>query len=63
MKISEKILENISTLSKIKIDDELKPKLIKDLESIIKKLKNNIEQFKENLKTAWEKFKKNIAIR
>ena len=35
MKISEKILENISTLSKIKIEDELKPQLIKDLESIL----------------------------
>ena len=35
MKISEKTLENISTLSKINIEDEIKSQLIKDLESIL----------------------------
>tara|TARA_Y200000002_G_scaffold192817_1_gene159177 strand:- start:2828 stop:3115 length:288 start_codon:yes stop_codon:yes gene_type:complete len=36
MKISEEILDNISSLSKIKIDEKIKPKLISDLESILK---------------------------
>ena len=36
MKISEKILSNISSLSKIKIDKEIKSDLIKDVESIFK---------------------------
>ena len=36
MKISEEILNNISSLSKIKIDEKIKSDLIKDLESILK---------------------------
>ena len=36
MKISEEILKNISSLSKIRIDEKIKPDLIKDLESILK---------------------------
>ena len=35
MKISEETLNNISTLSKIKIDDDMKLKLIEDLEDIL----------------------------
>jgi len=35
MKISEKILNNISSLSKIRIDEKIKSDLIKDLESIL----------------------------
>jgi aspartyl-tRNA(Asn)/glutamyl-tRNA(Gln) amidotransferase subunit C len=35
MKISEEVLNNISSLSKIKIDEDIKPKLIEDLESIL----------------------------
>ena len=35
MKISEETLNNISALSKIKIDDDIKPKLIEDLEAIM----------------------------
>ena len=35
MKISEETLNNISTLSKIKIDNDMKPKLIEDLEAIL----------------------------
>ena len=35
MKISEEILNNISSLSKIKIDEKIKSDLIKDLESIL----------------------------
>ncbi len=36
MKISKKVLSNISSLSKIKIEEEIKSDLIKDLESILK---------------------------
>ena len=36
MKISEEILKNISSLSKIRIDEKIKPDLINDLESILK---------------------------
>ena len=35
MKISEKILNNISSLSKIRIDEKIKSDLVKDLESIL----------------------------
>ena len=35
MKISEEILNNISSLSKIKIDEKIKSDLVKDLESIL----------------------------
>ena len=36
MKISEEILNNISSLSKIRIDEKIKSDLVKDLESILK---------------------------
>tara|TARA_Y100001935_G_scaffold250822_1_gene251605 strand:- start:793 stop:1080 length:288 start_codon:yes stop_codon:yes gene_type:complete len=35
MKITKQDLKNISLLSKIKIDDEISPSLVKDLESIL----------------------------
>ena len=35
MKISEEILNNISSLSKIRIDEKIKSDLVKDLESIL----------------------------
>ena len=35
MKISEEILSNISSLSKIRIDEKIKSDLVKDLESIL----------------------------
>ena len=34
MKISEEILDNISSLSKIKIDEKIKPKLISEMSKI-----------------------------
>ena len=69
MKISEKILDNISSLSKIRIDEEIKSDLVKDLESILEMVEemnkidtSGIEPMSHPLEEA-NNLRKDIAIK